>query len=67
MLIVSYVYRWYMELVSFVLVLTLTVLVLAVVQDYFADKNIWYYALSVATILLFMILSMVGIQILFRG
>lgn len=28
-----------MELVSFVLVLTLTVLVLAVVQDYFADKK----------------------------
>lgn len=56
-----------MELVSFVLVLTLTVLVLAVVQDYFVDKNIWYYTLSVATILLFMILSMVGIQILFRG
>lgn len=67
MLIVSYVYRWYMELVSFVLVLTLTVLVLAVVQDYFADKNIWSYLLSVSTILLFMILSMVGIQILFRG
>lgn len=67
MLIVSYVYRWSMELVSFVLVLTLTVLVLAVVQDYFVDKNIWYYLLSVATILLFMILSMVGIQILFRG
>ena len=39
-----------MELVSFVLVLTLTVLVLAVVQDYFADKNIWYYLLSVSTI-----------------
>lgn len=56
-----------MELVSFVLVLTLTVLVLAVVQDYFVDKNIWYYLLSVSTILLFMILSMVGIQILFRG
>jgi hypothetical protein len=56
-----------MELVSFVLVLTLTVLVLAVVQDYFVDKNIWYYLLSVFTILLFMILSMVGVQILFRG
>ena len=54
-----------MELVSFVLVLTLTVLV--VVQDYFVDKNIWYYLLSVFTILLFMILSMVGVQILFRG
>lgn len=67
MLIASYVYRCYMELVSFVLVLTLTVLVLAVVQDYFVDKNIWYYLLSVSTILLFMILSMVGIQILFRG
>ena len=67
MLIVFYVYRCYMGLVSFVLVLTLTVLVLAVVQDYFADKNIWYYTLSVATILLFMILSMVGVQILFRG
>ena len=67
MLIVFYVYRWSMELVSFVLVLTLTVLVLAVVQDYFVDKNIWYYLLSVFTILLFMILSMVGIQILFRG
>lgn len=67
MLIVFYVYRWYMELLSFVLVLTLTVLVLAVVQDYFVDKNIWYYLLSVFTILLFMILSMVGIQILFRG
>lgn len=61
------VYRWSMELVSFVLVLTLTVIVLAVVQDYFVDKNIWYYLLSVSTILLFMILSMVGIQILFRG
>lgn len=67
MLIDFCVYRWSMELVSFVLVLTLTVLVLAVVQDYFVDKNIWYYTLSVATILLFMILSMVGIQILFRG
>lgn len=67
MLIVFYVYRYYMELVSFVLVLTLTVLVLAVVQDYFVDKNIWYYLLSVFTILLFMILSMVGVQILFRG
>lgn len=67
MLIAFYVYRWCMELVSFVIVLTLTVLVLAVVQDYFADKNIWYYLLSVSTILLFMILSMVGIQILFRG
>lgn len=67
MLIVFYVYRCYMELVSFVLVLTLTVLVLAVVQDYFVDKNIWYYLLSVFTILLFMILSMVGVQILFRG
>lgn len=67
MLIDFCVYRWSMELVSFVLVLTLTVLVLAVVQDYFADKNIWYYLLSVFTILLFMILSMVGIQILFRG
>lgn len=67
MLIDFCVYRWSMELVSFVLVLTLTVLVLAVVQDYFVDKNIWYYLLSVFTILLFMILSMVGIQILFRG
>lgn len=67
MLIAFYVYRCCMELVSFVIVLTLTVLVLAVVQDYFADKNIWYYLLSVSTILLFMILSMVGIQILFRG
>ena len=67
MLIAFYVYRCRMELVSFVIVLTLTVLVLAVVQDYFADKNIWYYLLSVSTILLFMILSMVGIQILFRG
>ena len=56
-----------MELVSFVLVLTLTVLVLAVVQDYFVDKNIWYYLLSVFTVLLFMILSMVGIQIFFLG
>ena len=67
MLIDFCVYRWSMELVSFVLVLTLTVLVLAVVQDYFVDKNIWYYLLSVLTVLLFMILSMVGIQILFRG
>lgn len=33
-----------MELVSFVLVLTLTVLVLAVVQDYFVDKK--YMVLS---------------------
>lgn len=54
-----------MVLVSFVLVLLVYVLVLAMVQDYFLDKSLWYYLLSVSTVLLLFILSMVGIQLLF--
>nr|DAQ99945.1 MAG TPA: hypothetical protein [Caudoviricetes sp.] len=55
-----------MILVSFVLVLTIFVLILSVVQDYFADKNMWYYLLSVATVLLLMVLAMCGVHIIFR-
>ena len=55
-----------MILVSFVLVLTILVLILSVIQDYFVDKNMWYYLLSVATVLLLMILAMCGVHIIFR-
>lgn len=55
-----------MILVSFLLVLTISVLILSVIQDYFVDKNMWYYLLSVATVLLLMILSMCGVHIIFR-
>ena len=55
-----------MILVSFVLVLTIFVLILSVIQDYFVDKNMWYYLLSVATVLLLMFLAMCGVHIIFR-
>ena len=53
-----------MELVSFIIVLTIFVLVLSMIQDYFADKSMWYYLLTVSTMLLLFVLSMIGIELL---
>lgn len=55
-----------MELISFIIVLSIFVLVLSMIQDYFVDKSMWYYLLTVSTMLLLFILSMIGIELLFR-